>query len=225
MEKIREMALAYFERNSKERKEAVQSFFKSIDIDGNGSIGINEFKIFMAKRSMTFSPDLFAELDKDGKGSLDFNEVITFYYMMNVRNLFCNCCEKYLFEEYYTCVKCFLHPRREKNFNICFSCYRSNKYVGTEHTNLLDNYVMLNSMRSNLERKQLVEQFGENDKEITAVSLDGSWTAKEITDVSLDGSWTAKEKTDVALEVTKLVAKGVLDTVGAGPVVDMCLTM
>ncbi|KAL5727425.1 hypothetical protein ACHQM5_000625 [Ranunculus cassubicifolius] len=148
MEEIREMAFSYYGSCTDESKELVHKFFKSMDIDGNGSIGLIEFKTYLTKNSLVFRPELFGELDRDGNGCLDFNEVVTFYYMVNVRNLFCACCGGYHKLGYYTCVKCFLDQSNDRTYNICVPCYRTKQYNNSEHEYFLDNYDMLTSMRS-----------------------------------------------------------------------------
>ncbi|KAL5727426.1 hypothetical protein ACHQM5_000626 [Ranunculus cassubicifolius] len=183
--KIQKMAVAYYANSSDECKEKMKVFFNSMDGDGNGVISLSEFKSYLKKNTLAFRPELFAELDQDRNGSLDFDEVVTFYYMVNVRNLFCACCEIYLDKEYYTCVNCFLDRRDNKSFNICLACYRNNQYASTNHENFIDNHLILKSLRSEVTRKAMEGKPGWTTADYVRVSVAGASTSASIVQVAL----------------------------------------
>ncbi|KAL5727428.1 hypothetical protein ACHQM5_000627 [Ranunculus cassubicifolius] len=160
MEGIREMALAYYANSSDDCKETVKNIFNSLGGNKNGLVRSSEVQRYLEKNMPAFRLELLRELDGDRDGCLDFEKFVTFYYMVTVRNLFCDSCELYLKEEYYTCVKCFLDQSNDRTCNICLTCHQTKQYDNTGNHSFLDNYNMLNSLQTESEIKILEKQFG-----------------------------------------------------------------
>ncbi|KAL6342990.1 hypothetical protein AAG906_017010 [Vitis piasezkii] len=50
MEEIREAALAYYEAGTQEQKQLAWAFFQTLDVDGDGTVSIQEFVNFLRGR-------------------------------------------------------------------------------------------------------------------------------------------------------------------------------
>ncbi|KAK9931274.1 hypothetical protein M0R45_018558 [Rubus argutus] len=152
MEEIREAALASYHNLPEDQKKLALAKFKEIDSDGSGTINMKEFKKSMGSSFDNDSNIMkrgFKELDKNGDSKLDFKEYITLYYLVESGRVLVYCAgsgckfEPFLKGLYFTCVDCFHHDEDE-TFDLCTSCYRHGKYCH-EHTNFVDNYVLLRS--------------------------------------------------------------------------------
>ncbi|RVW90122.1 hypothetical protein CK203_035910 [Vitis vinifera] len=51
MEEIREAALAYYEAGTQEQKQLAWAFFQTLDVDGDGTVSIQEFVNFLRGRA------------------------------------------------------------------------------------------------------------------------------------------------------------------------------
>ncbi|KAJ4972400.1 hypothetical protein NE237_005499 [Protea cynaroides] len=87
MEDIREAALAFYEAGPSEVKQLADTVFRSMDVNGDGWISIDEFQGFLMKNGYScYNPKLFFEIDRDQNGFLDFGEFIVFFYITQARN-------------------------------------------------------------------------------------------------------------------------------------------
>ena len=79
MEEIREAALAYYEAETQEKRQLAWAFFRTLDVDGDGTVSVHEFKNFLKDPGcrMLDNCSFFQALDRDGNGCLDFYEVLT----------------------------------------------------------------------------------------------------------------------------------------------------
>ncbi|KAK2643768.1 hypothetical protein Ddye_018963 [Dipteronia dyeriana] len=148
MEELREAAIAYYNNGSRDIKIVAWNFFRSMDMNGDGSVSLIEFAEFLQQQGYHWiSPHLFTELDRNGDGCLDFWEVLTMYYMVKTRTVRCRECHNILKGLYFTCVKCFDHGGDA--YDICSGCYGRRQF-SHEHNSFLDfldSYVLLRSRR------------------------------------------------------------------------------
>ncbi|KAM5553374.1 hypothetical protein ABKV19_025537 [Rosa sericea] len=180
MEEIREAALAYYHNLPEDLQKLASAKFKEIDSNGNDTISIREFKKSMGSsfdNDSVIMKRSFKELDKNGDGKLDFNEYITLYYLVESGRVLIYCagdgCEAAPFLKglYFTCVDCFHHNENE-TFDLCTSCYRNADFVH-EHTNFVDNHVLLRSKAACCESTSEPCSSG-SDSESNQVSRSGS---------------------------------------------------
>lgn len=144
---LREAAIAYYNNGPEDLKQRAYDFFKEMDTDRDGKISSFEFMEFLQKAGYSaIQPNFFNELDHDGDGSLDFWEVLTFFYVVKTRKVFCdNCRSLILTGLYFTCVECFECAGGD-TYDLCLSCYRQRTFFHS-HTVFLDNYILLLSRR------------------------------------------------------------------------------
>ncbi|XP_024196845.2 uncharacterized protein LOC112200070 [Rosa chinensis] len=152
MEEIRKAALAYYNNLPKDLQKLASAKFKEIDSSGDGTISIEEFKKSMGSsfhNNSVIMERSFKELDNNGDRKLDFNEYITLYYLVESGRVLIYCagngCKAAPFLKglYFTCVDCF-HHNKNGTFDLCTSCYHNADFVH-EHTNFVDNHVLLRS--------------------------------------------------------------------------------
>ncbi|KAL6189373.1 hypothetical protein ACLB2K_040762 [Fragaria x ananassa] len=182
MEEIREAALAYYHNLPEDLHKLASAKFKEIDSNDNGTISLREFKNSMRSsfdNDSVIMKRSFKELDKNGDGKLDFNEYITLYYLLESGRLLIYCagdgCEDdapFLKGHYFTCVDCFHHNENE-TFDLCTSCYRNGKFAH-EHTNFLDNHVLLRSKAACCDEAISEPSSSGSDSESNQVSRSGS---------------------------------------------------
>ncbi|OMO69000.1 Calcium-binding EF-hand [Corchorus capsularis] len=124
---IREAAMAYFVNLPRSKKQQAYEFFRSLDSNGDGKINVHEYRAALNRMGITSMNNLgfFKELDKNGNGTLDFEERSSREFISHV--LFAST----------------LAPLPS---NLCCSCYRNNEFNHHhDHTNFVDNYVLLQS--------------------------------------------------------------------------------
>ncbi|KAF7850062.1 hypothetical protein BT93_L5894 [Corymbia citriodora subsp. variegata] len=85
IKKVQEDASDYFLNLMEEEKKAAETFFETMDEDGDGSISVDEFTDFLTHEGFqNVNPNkLFAQLDKDNNNTLNFNELVTFFYVVS----------------------------------------------------------------------------------------------------------------------------------------------
>ncbi|KAK9991669.1 hypothetical protein SO802_026654 [Lithocarpus litseifolius] len=79
-------------------------------------------------------------------GSLDFSEVLTFYYILKTRGVWCDYCGICLMGLYFTCVACFDNASARGNtYDLCSTCYEAQRHQQqhSHHDYFLDSYVLL----------------------------------------------------------------------------------
>ncbi|KAH7521319.1 hypothetical protein FEM48_Zijuj07G0020400 [Ziziphus jujuba var. spinosa] len=147
MEEIHETAKAYYNNLTEDQKDGANRMFQSMDLNGDGSVSLSEYLEILGKKGYKLSntPKFFTELDRDGDGNLDFEEFLSLYYLIkSERLLFCDGhgCGAFLKGVYFTCVQCF---QREKNFDLCPSCFSGKNFLH-HHATFLDNFALLRFM-------------------------------------------------------------------------------
>ncbi|KAK4585921.1 hypothetical protein RGQ29_023210 [Quercus rubra] len=121
------------------------NFFKSMDTDGNGRVSYDEFVQFFLQAGYNFADrNFFRCLDRNQDGGLDFWEVLTLYYIMKTRGVWCNSCGVCQLGLYFTCVACF--DNASHTYDLCTDCYSQRRYCHP-HISFLDSYVLLRSKR------------------------------------------------------------------------------
>ncbi|KAI3469825.1 hypothetical protein Pfo_026488 [Paulownia fortunei] len=154
MDGLRRIAIAHYEAAPPQVKALADNFFRELDGDGNGWVSLREFVAFMRQYGdeRLSDPEFFMELDRDRNGVLDFWEVMTLYYIVKSRRPFCDWCDKFIKNTYYSCVACF-HSSRGP-FNLCVDCYRSCEcdHNHNGRVQFLDNYTLLEVKRHNSAR-------------------------------------------------------------------------
>ncbi|KAG5224160.1 Calcium-binding EF-hand [Salix suchowensis] len=106
MEEIRRAATAYYQNLPEEKKRYARYIFSEMDKNGDGQINLNEYVEYLDKDNNTglTHSSLFTALDKNSNGSLNFEEAIVLYYIMQSgRALFCNSCNTFLTDVYFSC--------------------------------------------------------------------------------------------------------------------------
>ncbi|XP_017974780.1 PREDICTED: uncharacterized protein LOC18603333 isoform X3 [Theobroma cacao] len=110
MDKLRQIANAYYELAPKNIQKEAQKFFNEIDFNGDGHIELEEFLEFMKQKPCDAyrSSNLFKELcaGNDAK-KLGFMDVMTLYYIVQSGRPFCNGCDEFIKDIYFCCVECF----------------------------------------------------------------------------------------------------------------------
>ncbi|KAL5542632.1 hypothetical protein UlMin_010342 [Ulmus minor] len=145
MEELRSASMAYYKNSSQDFKEAANRFFQSMDTNGDRRVNSAEFARFLQQKGYTgIDPNMFGQLDANGDGELDFNEVLTFYYIVKTRGLWCDGCHGRLPGLHFSCVICFENGRN--SFDLCSSCYGNRKF-NHHHNIFLDSFVLLRSKR------------------------------------------------------------------------------
>jgi hypothetical protein len=139
MEGVSKAALAFYEKATEEQKKMATDFFKSMDIDGDGTITLEEFeKAFKDKGfSKDKVTDFFHKLDANGNGTLDFEEVLAFYWICERSR--CDGCGVPMYGIHFSCTEC--HSGKDSNggsgFNLCSDCYLVAK-VSHKHAALVE---------------------------------------------------------------------------------------
>nr|DAD39342.1 TPA_asm: hypothetical protein HUJ06_013665 [Nelumbo nucifera] len=180
MEQIRKVALAYYKESSDETKEHVKKLFKKIDADGNRKVSLDEFNEYCRRKSKKLPKHCFNELDKNGDGFLDFEEIIVFFYIIQTRTISCSGCGSLVMGMYFTCAICF-YTETSVNHNLCCSCHQSGKSAGCEHSNLVDNYALLQGIKTTVKTKKIADKAGE-----FVVEKIEEWAAETLQDKSED---------------------------------------
>ncbi|XP_050241214.1 uncharacterized protein LOC126690125 [Quercus robur] len=90
------------------------------------------------------SPNFFRCLDRNQDDSLDFWEVLTLYYIMKTRGVWCKSCGVCQLGLYFTCVACF--DNASHTYDLCTNCYSQRRY-SHHHVSFLDSYMLLRSKR------------------------------------------------------------------------------
>ncbi|GMY26939.1 hypothetical protein FCV25MIE_22181 [Fagus crenata] len=148
MDELHKAAIAYYNNiDDRDLREKVWNFFLSMDRDGNGRVSYHELIEFFSQFGSNWVDyNFFNCLDRNQDGSLDFWEVLTLYYIMKTRGVWCNCCGSCLMGLYFTCVACF--DSASNTYDLCIDCYSNRRYRHHHHhISFLDNYVLLRSKR------------------------------------------------------------------------------
>ena len=147
MEELHMAASAYYGNASDELRQLATEFFNSMDTDGDGEVSFNEFVQFLVQIGYHWvDPNLFRSLDRNGDGLLDFFEVLTCYYILKTRGVWCDCCKAYLMGLYFTCVACFDNARiTGQTYDLCSMCYEARRHQQQHphHNYFLDSHVLL----------------------------------------------------------------------------------
>ncbi|KAH7856654.1 hypothetical protein Vadar_003962 [Vaccinium darrowii] len=135
---------------SYDQQQMLLSFYRSIDINGDGRVSNQEFLKFLAENGYNrYVPaNLFKLLDKNNDGTLDFEECLTFFYMIKGQRLVkCDGCGSYLWGLYFLYDECY-HITPAKTFDLCCSCYRNRKFNHVHSAaSFLDNYALLRTLQ------------------------------------------------------------------------------
>jgi len=151
MEVIRRAAEAYYENLSDEKKRNARFSFNEMDKNSEGWINLDEYVEYLKQDNNTVltHPSLFTALDKDGNGSLDFKETIVLYYIMQSgRALFCQSCNTFLADVYFSCSQCFFNDDSASTYEICCDCYGGKRFTHHDDAIFWDNYSLLCQSRS-----------------------------------------------------------------------------
>jgi len=151
MEVIRRAAEAYYENLSDEKKRNARFSFNEMDKNSEGWINLDEYVEYLKQDNNTVltHPSLFTALDKDGNGSLDFKETIVLYYIMQSgRALFCQSCNTFLADVYFSCSQCFFNDDSASTYEICCDCYGGKRFTHHDDAIFWDNYSLLSQSRS-----------------------------------------------------------------------------
>ncbi|GMN53305.1 hypothetical protein TIFTF001_022456 [Ficus carica] len=145
MEELRLAAMAYYRNSSREFQDLAANFFKAMDTNGDGRVSFDEFTSFLRQHGYNWvKTDMFSQLDANNDGSLDFWEVMTFYYIIKTRAVWCDGCRMQLHGLHFICVACF--DGGHNSYDLCARCYGGRNF--SHHHNLfLDSYVLLRSKR------------------------------------------------------------------------------
>lgn len=144
--KLRLFAEAYYKNSPREVQQHANKFFQDMDTNRDGYVTLAEFTEFLHQNGYNWvNPQMFAQLDANGDGRLDLWEVLTFYYILKTRCVWCDGCRAPLHELYFTCVKCF--DAGNNTYDLCAECYCRRGTSGHQHTQLVDSYVLLRSKR------------------------------------------------------------------------------
>ncbi|XP_010110693.2 uncharacterized protein LOC21393041 [Morus notabilis] len=113
-----------------------------MDTDGDGRIRFAEFNQFLHWSGYGFvDRNWFVHLDANRDGCLDFWEVLTLYYVLKTRGVWCAQCHTQLHGLYFTCVECF---DAACSYDLCSDCY-SHRNFSHYHSLFLDSFVLLRS--------------------------------------------------------------------------------
>ncbi|XP_028959369.2 uncharacterized protein [Malus domestica] len=122
MEELHRAALAYYNNGDRNLQLLASNFFQSMDQNGDGIVNLAEFVTFLQQNGYGWiGRNFFYDLDRNLVGGLDFHEVLTFYYIIKTRNLWCRRCGVWLTGLYFTCVECF--DGAPDNYDLCSGCY------------------------------------------------------------------------------------------------------
>ncbi|OMO53830.1 hypothetical protein CCACVL1_28300 [Corchorus capsularis] len=126
---LRKLAEAYLEAASAKVKEAAETFFKEMDIDGNGVVELSEFMEFMREEPSIAteykSRSFFESLCKINQKKLDFLDVMTLFYIIQSGRPFCATCAEFITDTYFCCKQCF---RTKDRYCVCFKCFQDKHY-------------------------------------------------------------------------------------------------
>ena len=150
MEEIRRAAVAYYENQPAKNKKLARKAFKAMDKSRDGKISLSEYVDYLKKKKASdfTHQSIFSLLDKDGNGSLDFKETIVLYYIMQSgRALFCQSCNTFLADVYFSCSECFFNDSVSTN-EICCDCYGGKKFRHNDGHIFCDNYTLISRSRS-----------------------------------------------------------------------------
>ncbi|GMY27008.1 Calcium-binding EF-hand [Fagus crenata] len=145
MEEFHEVAIAYYNNAPRNLQRLAWNFFLALDTDGDGRISYMEFISFLRQCGYAWiSSNFFKDLDRDSDGCLGFWEVITLYYVIKTRGVWCQGCQQCLVGLYFTCISCF--DSGSRTYDLCPTCYKQKKF-SHHHRNFLDNHLLLRSKR------------------------------------------------------------------------------
>ena len=150
MEEIRRAAGAYYKHLPENNKELAKKTFAAMDKNGDGQISVHEYVDYLWENNATdfIHQSIFIALDKDGNGSLDFKETIVLYYIMQSgRALFCQSCNTFLADVYFSCSECFFNDS-VSSYEFCCECYGDKKFTHNDGHIFCDNYTLLCQSRS-----------------------------------------------------------------------------
>ncbi|XP_065635585.1 uncharacterized protein LOC111996517 isoform X2 [Quercus suber] len=145
MEEFHEVAIAYYNNAPRNLQRLAWNFFLALDSDGDGQISYMEYINFLRQYGYGWiSSNFFKDLDRNRDGCLGFWEVLTLYYVIKTRGLWCQGCQTCLVGLYFTCVSCF--DSGSRTYDLCPACYKQKKF-SHNHTNFMDNHLLLRSKR------------------------------------------------------------------------------
>ncbi|KAL5542370.1 hypothetical protein UlMin_010080 [Ulmus minor] len=145
MEELRSASMAYYKNSSKKLKKKAKKFFRSMDANRDDRVSLAEFASFLQQKGYgEIEHNMFRQLDANGDGELDFDEVLTFYYIVKTRGLWCDVCHSRLTGLHFSCVTCFENGRN--SFDLCSSCYGNGRF-NHPHNIFLDSHVLLRSKK------------------------------------------------------------------------------
>ncbi|XP_061943832.1 uncharacterized protein LOC133668105 [Populus nigra] len=182
MERIRQVAVAYYENLPEEKKRYARFIFDEMDKNRDGQIDLDEYVEYLKKHNNTIftDPSMFRALDKDGDGSLDFEESITLYYILQSgRALFCKCCHTFLADVYFSCFQCFCLHESPSTYDLCCDCYGGKKFTHHDDAIFWDNCTLLSKSRSLAleapiqKRRNVLENVG-TIAEVTGMVVNGA---------------------------------------------------
>ncbi|XP_047951264.1 uncharacterized protein LOC125196697 [Salvia hispanica] len=150
VEEVREIAKYYYESATPKVKEQAKHFFRSMDLDRNGRINLEEFLSFMRQEGykQMRSNSFFNMLDTSGRGTLAFMDVITLYYIIKSGRPFCDSCSHFIPGTFFSCVECF--NQLGDSFIVCRPCHKSKSYDHNHHALFLDNFTLLQATKPHL---------------------------------------------------------------------------
>ncbi|KAJ9540057.1 hypothetical protein OSB04_026563 [Centaurea solstitialis] len=154
MEELMVIAKAYYQASSDHHQQLARDFFGAMDHDGDGKIDQKEFIEFLISEgyAQMTRPSFFKQLDLDGNGTLDFFEVMTLYYILKSGRPFCDKCNMFIPNTYFTCAGC-LEEGSGVSLHLCLQCYTAQKcdHAHNGLSRYVDNYSLLDVMlKSNL---------------------------------------------------------------------------
>ncbi|EXC04079.1 hypothetical protein L484_011271 [Morus notabilis] len=145
MEELRLAARAYYNNSSSDLQNLAINFFRSMDANRDGWVSFQEFTRFLRHNGYNWvNPNMFSQLDTNNDGGLGFWEVLTFYYIIKTRAVWCRACGAQLHGLHFTCVACF--DGGQNTFDLCARCYGGRQFRH-HHRVFLDNYILLRSKR------------------------------------------------------------------------------
>ncbi|XP_059446744.1 uncharacterized protein LOC132178314 [Corylus avellana] len=147
IEELHVAASAYYNNASSEVKQLAREFFESMDTNEDDTVSMDEFVEFFKGYSNNnmYSKNHFTALDRNRDGCLQFREVLTLYYIMKTRGVWCKQCRTCLTGLYFTCVTCF-DSADDMTYDLCAACYSKRNFQHPHpSSSFLDSYVLLRS--------------------------------------------------------------------------------
>ncbi|KAG2721945.1 hypothetical protein I3760_02G105500 [Carya illinoinensis] len=144
-------AFAYYRNASQDVRERACAFFNAMDMDRDGQVCLFEFVTFFRECGYNWiDGNTFRAFDRNGDGSLDFYEVLTLYYTMKTRSVWCRVCRVWLTRLYFTCLACY--DSCGDTYDLCPTCCARDEirfqHGWNGHPNIfIDSYVLLRARR------------------------------------------------------------------------------